>query len=112
MVKINLGKISCIGTSKNDIDGLVLKRPLTVRESKYILNKCLGIVLMTKDDFDDLKEYRDQNEEYANVVNDWLVGKLDDTAIMEFAWDCSDDTIGIFNSLSIICYLKNKNIID
>ena len=106
MVNINLGKIKCIGTSKNRIDGLVLKRNVTIREAKYILVNILGIELLTKDDFEDLEEYQEQNKEYTRVVNDWLSGKTDDTAIMEFAYDCSDDAIGIFNLIAIIYYLK------
>lgn len=112
MGKINLGKIKYIGTSKNRIDGLVLKRNVTIREAKYILTNILGIELQTKDDFEDLEEYQEQNQEYTRVVNDWLSGKTDDTAIMEFAWDCSDDPIGIFNLIAIIYYLKKRNVID
>ena len=82
MVNINLGKIKCIGTSKNRIDGLVLKRNVTIREAKYILVNILGIELLTKDDFEDLEAYQEQNQEYTRVVNDWLSGKTDDTAIM------------------------------
>ena len=59
MVNINLGKIKCIGTSKNRIDGLVLKRNVTIREAKYILVNILGIELLTKDDFEDLEEYQE-----------------------------------------------------
>ena len=102
MININLGKIKCIGTSQNRIDGLVLKRKVTIREAKYILANILGIVLQTKDDFEDLEEYQERNQEYTEVVNDWLIGKADDTEIMEFAWDCSDDPIGIFKSTSTL----------
>ena len=112
MININLGKIKCIGTSQNRIDGLVLKRKVTIREAKYILANILGIVLQTKDDFEDSEEYQEQNQEYTRVVNDWLIGKADDTAIMEFAWDCSDDPIGIFNLIAIIYYLKKRNVIE
>ena len=111
MININLGKIKCIGTSQNRIDGLVLKRKVTIREAKYILANILGIELQTKDDFEDLEEYQERNQEYTEVVNDWLIGKADDTAIMKFAWD-KDEPIGIFNLISIIYYLKKKNIIE
>lgn len=112
MININLGEIKCIGTSQNRVDGLVLKRKVTIREAKYILANILGIELLTKDDFEDSEEYQEQNQEYTRVVNDWLIGKADDTAIMEFAWDCSDDPIGIFNLIAIIYYLKKRNIIE
>ena len=112
MININLGKIKCIGTSQNHIDGLVLKRKVTISEAKYILANIIGIELQTKDDFEDLEEYQEQNQEYTRVVNDWLIGNTDDTAIMEFAWDCSDDTIGIFNLIAIIYYLKKRNVIE
>ena len=111
MININLGEIKCIGTSQNRIDGLVLKRKVTIREAKYILTNIFGIELLTKDDFENLKEYQEQNQEYTRVVNDWLIGKADNTAIMEFAWD-SDEPIDIFNLISIIYYLKKKNVIE
>ena len=111
MININLGEIKCIGTNQNRIDGLVLKRKVTIREAKYILTNIFGIELLTKDDFEDLDEYRERDQEYTEVVNDWLIGKTDDTAIMGFAWD-SDEPIGIFNLISIIYYLKKRNVIE
>lgn len=110
MININLGKIKCIGTNKNHIDRLILKRKVTIKEAKYILTNIFGIELLTKGDFENLKEYQEQNQEYTRVVNNWLIGKADDTAIMEFAWD-SSEPIGIFNLISIIYYLKKKNVI-
>ena len=68
MLNIDLGKIKCIGTSQNRIDGLVLKRKVTIREAKYILANILGIVLQTKDDFEDLEEYQERNQEYTETV--------------------------------------------
>ena len=112
MISINLGKIKCIGINQNCIEGLVLKRKVTIREAKYILTNIFCIELLTKDDFENLEEYQIQNQEYTRVVNDWLIGKADDTAIMEFAWDCSDDPIGIFNLIAIISYLKKRNVIE
>ena len=49
--------------------------------------------------------------EYCDTVNAWLRGDTDDSAIMEFAFDCSDDPIGIMNLIPIICYLQKKGII-
>ena len=112
MISINLGKIKCIGTNQNCIEGLVLKRKVTIKEAKYILTNIFSIGLLNKDDFENLKEYQEQNQEYTRVVNNWLIGKADDTAIMEFAWDCSDEPIGIFNLISIIYYLKKRNVIE
>lgn len=112
MININLGKVKCIGTNLNRIDGLVLKRKVTIREAKYILANILGIELQTKEDFEDLEEYQEQNQEYARAVNNWLIGEIDDTAIMEFAWDCSDEPIGIFNLIAIISYLKKRDVIE
>ena len=111
MINISLGEIKCIGTNQNRIDGLVLKRKVTIRKAKYILTNIFGIELLTKDDFENLDNYQEQNQEYTRVINDWLIGKTDDTAIMEFAWD-SDEPIGIFNLISIIYYLKKRNIIE
>ena len=89
---------------------IIRDRQVTIKEAKYILTNIFGIELLTKDDFENLKEYQEQNQEYTRVVNNWLIGKADDTAIMEFAWD-SNEPIGIFNLVSIIYYLKKKNVI-
>lgn len=80
MININLGKIKC----QNRIDGLVLKRKVTIREAKYILANILGIVLQTKDDFEDLEEYQERNQEYTEVVNDWrqIILKLWNSHVM------------------------------
>ena len=58
MISINLGKIKYIGTNQNCIEGLVLKRKVTIREAKYILTNIFGIELLTKDDFENLEEYQ------------------------------------------------------
>lgn len=91
--------------------GLILKRDLTLRECKYILGNLLGIELFTHEDFNDNEEYQDRMNEYCDTVNAWLRGNVDDSAIMEFAFDCSDDPIDIMNLIPIIQYLKKKGII-
>lgn len=91
--------------------GLVLKRDLTSRECRHILYHYLGINIMSREECDDTEEYESQNEEYTTTVNQWLRGDVDDDAIMEFAFDCSDDPIGIFNIIPIIAYLQEKEII-
>lgn len=90
--------------------GFILKRDLTVRECRYILYSLLGINIATKDDLDD-EEYREQNEEYVQTVNAWLRGETDDSAIIEFAFDCSDEPLGLMNMLPIVAYLQKKGII-
>lgn len=90
--------------------GFILKRDLTVRECRYILYSLLGINIATKDDLDD-EEYREQNEEYVQTVNAWLRGETDDSVIIEFAFDCSDEPLGLMNMLPIVAYLQKKGII-
>lgn len=90
--------------------GLVRKRDITIREARYILNKIFKIEIMTTEDLepDDYKEY---NENLLDIVQGWIDGEYDDTAIMEFAYDCSDEPLGIFNAFRLIQYLQKKEII-
>lgn len=106
----SIGKVKLTMESNGVPKGFILKRDLTVRECRYILYSLLGINIATKDDLDD-EEYREQNEEYVQTVNAWLRGETDDSAIIEFAFDCSDEPLGLMNMLPIVAYLQKKGII-
>nr|DAN35904.1 MAG TPA: hypothetical protein [Caudoviricetes sp.] len=106
----SIGKVKLTMESNGFPKGFILKRDLTVRECRYILYSLLGINIATKDDLDD-EEYREQNEEYVQTVNAWLRGETDDSAIIEFAFDCSDEPLGLMNMLPIVAYLQKKGII-
>ena len=115
--KMNKSKTYKIGEIKLKISsngypcGLMLKRRLTLRECKHILKNLLGIVVNTRDCFYDKEEYDDYNQELEGSVNEWLNGNLDDESIAEFAEDCSDDQLGIFNMFPIAAYLLKINAI-
>lgn len=115
--KMNKSKTYKIGEIKLKISsngypcGFFLKRRLNLRECKYILDKLLGIVVNTKDCFYDKEEYDDYNQELEDIVNEWLNGNLEDESIAEFAEDCSDDQLGIFNMFPIAAYLLKINAI-
>lgn len=106
----NIGKVKMTMESNGFPKGFVLKRDLTVRECRHILYSLLGINIATKEDLDN-EEYKEQNEEYVQTVNAWLRGETDDDAIMEFAYDCSDEQLGLMNMLPIVAYLQKKEII-
>lgn len=106
----SIGKVKLTMESNGFPKGFILKRDLTVRECRYILYSLLGINIATKDDLDD-EEYREQNEEYVQTVNAWLRGETDDSAIIEFAFDCSDEPLRLMNMLPIVAYLQKKGII-
>lgn len=106
----SIGKVKLTMESNGFPKGFILKRDLTVRECRYILYSLLGINIATKDDLDD-EEYREQNEEYVQTVNAWLRGETDDSAIIEFAFDCSDEPLGLMNTLPKVAYLQKKGII-
>lgn len=115
--KMNKSKTYKIGEIKLKISsngypcGFFLKRRLNLRECKYILDKLLGIVVNTRDCFYDKEEYDDYNQELEGSVNEWLNGNLEDESIAEFAEDCSDDQLGIFNMFPIAAYLLKINAI-
>ncbi len=106
----NIGKVKLTMESNGFPKGFILKRDLNVRECRYILYTLLGINIATKEDLDK-EEYQEQNEEYVQTVNAWLRGETDDSAIMEFAFDCSDEPLGLMNMLPIVAYLQKKGII-
>lgn len=112
MKKFNVGTIKMNMETNGFPKGLILKRPLTTRESRHILYKYLGININTIDDCYDNEEYKEYNKQLTTDVNKWLTGDIDDDAIMDYAYDCADDPIGIMNIIPIIGYLKKKNIID
>lgn len=91
--------------------GLVLKRELNIRECRYIMKKLLMIDINTEEDCYDSEEYKEYNSELKKTVNDWLRGDAEDYSIMEYAYDCSDEPIGIMNLIPIIMYLKKREII-
>ena len=64
-----------------------------------------------QEDFEFPEEYKEYNEELLNDVNDWLSGECDDDFISEYAYDCSDEPLGLHNMLIITNYLQKKGII-
>ena len=82
-----------------------------MRECRHILKNILCIELECAEDFDYREDYTDYNKELKETVNKWLVGDADDSIIMEYAYDCSDDDMGIWNAFKIAEYLQQREII-
>ncbi len=93
------------------IEGLVLKRDVTVREARHILKKLLGININNREDHEYAWEYREYNEGLTQDVNKWLKGEIGDEAIQDYAYDCSDESLGFWNCLNVCQYLQKKGII-
>ena len=91
--------------------GLVLKRPVTTREAKYIMRNILGIDVNGRDCFESQEEYEEYNNELTQNFNDWLNGDTDDQCIMDYAFDCSDEPIGLFNAFKMAEYLQKRGVI-
>lgn len=115
--KMNKSKTYKIGEIKLKISsngypcGFFLKRRLSLRECKYILNNLLGINLAIRDCFYDKEEYDDYNQELEDSINEWLNGNLEDESIAEFEADCYAGQLGIFNMFPIAAYLLKINAI-
>lgn len=92
-------------------EGFLLQRQLNIRECKHIMKNLLGIEIMALEDFYDKEEYNEYNQEIVSKVNGWLEGKVDDDSIIEFAYDCSDEQLGLFNMIPIIKYLQKIQVI-
>lgn len=110
--KFNVGTV-VMELQKGDTvpKGLVLNRELNIRECRYIMKNLLMIDINTEDDCFDSEEYKEYNSELKRVVNDWLRGDEEDYSIMEYAYDCSDEPIGMMNLIPIIMYLKKREVI-
>lgn len=91
--------------------GLVTKRPVTTREAKYIMRNILGIDVNGRDCFESQEEYEEYNNELTQNFNDWLNGDADDQCIMDYAFDCSDEPIGLFNAFKMAEYLQKRGVI-
>lgn len=115
--KMNKSKTYKIGEIKLKISsngypcGLMLKRRLTLRECKYILNNLLGINLAIRDWFNYKEEYDNYNQEIEDTFNEWINGNLDDDAIAKFEAVCYHGQLGIFNMFPIAAYLLKINAI-
>ena len=112
--KYNLKPVILTLENNNFPHGFVLKRELTLRECKYILDKLLGInISLMKEDFaDEPDDYKEWCKDLKRDVNTWLEGKTDDDYIMnEYASDCADEQMGLLNMIPIIAYLQRKGII-
>lgn len=112
LYRTNIGTVKMTMETNGFPKGLILKRELTLRECKYILFQLLGIELQTREDFEFYEEYKDAMNNYRETVNAWLKGEADDDSIAEFAFDCSDEQLGLMNMIPIVAYLKKKGVID
>lgn len=91
--------------------GLVTKRSVTTREARHIMKNILGIDVNDHDCFEFHEDYKKYNNELTQNFNDWLNGDADDQCIMNYAFDCSDEQIGLFNAFKMAEYLQKRGVI-
>lgn len=113
MTKIlNLGDINVNLYSDGHVEGFKTKRLATIEETRDIFYNIFGIDISNLDDFGkNLDDYNDYNTGLTEIFNGWLEGQYDDQSIMEYAYDCNDEQLGLFNLIPLIIYLKEKEII-
>lgn len=110
-IKIEPFKMVCDSFSKGFDRGFVIKREVNIKEARYILKTLLGIEIYDRDDCEDNEEYKYYNEDLVNDVNDWLKGNTDDSTITDYASECADEPLGIWNAFKIAQYLSKKGVI-
>ena len=108
--KITLSPVRVL-TPNGYSHGLVTKRKATTQEVRHVMKNIFGIVINTREDMYDDEEYREYNKELTDTFNGWLNGETNDKAIMNYASDCSDEPIGLFNAFKLAEYLQKKGII-
>lgn len=91
--------------------GLVTKHPVSTREVRHIMRNIFGIDINNRDCFESQENYNEYNKELTQNFNDWLNGNADDESIMGYAYDCSDEQLGIFNAFKMAEYLQKRGII-
>lgn len=91
--------------------GLVTKRPATTREARHVMKNILGIVINEQADMYDKEEFEEYNKELTDTFNEWLNGNADEQSIMDYAGDCSDEPIGLFNAFKMADYLQKRGVI-
>lgn len=91
--------------------GLATKRPVSTREVRHIMRNIFGIDINNRDCFESQEDYDEYNKELTQNFNDWLNGNADDESIMGYAYDCSDEQLGIFNAFKMAEYLQKRGII-
>ena len=91
--------------------GLVTKRSATTREVRHIMKNILGIDVNDRDCFEFHEDYKEYNNELTQNFNVWLNGDADDQCIMNYAFDCSDEQIGLFNAFKMAEYLQKRGVI-
>lgn len=108
---LNLGKIKLTMHDNGFPRGFILKRELTVKEARYLMYELLGIDIGEREDYESQEEYKEYNDRLCWDVNAWLRGDVDESVIAEYAYDCSDEQLGMHNMLIIAQYLIKKGII-
>lgn len=111
MKTFNIGTINTTTENNGIVKGFVLKRKVTVRECRYIFKNIFGIAINEINDCEDKEEYNEYNGDITYMLNKWLIGEVSDSAITEYAYDCSDEPLGLFNLLPLIVYLKKREVI-
>lgn len=114
MKKINIGEVNMTSHNDGTIKGFQLKRKLTLREARYIMDRLLMFNIFSRDDFETAEEYKEYNDQLLHDVTVWLNGDAEEYAIKGYAYDMSSDEVqlGFQLLLPVIAYLKKKQIID
>ena len=107
----NINNVTLELETNKFVKGFILKRKVTTREARYIMKNIFGIDINNLEDCYDKEEYADYNENLTNCMNNWLVGNVDDSSIMEYAYDCADECLGLFNCIPLVVYLQKNEII-
>lgn len=107
---IALNKIKVL-TPNGFAHGFKTKRKATIREARYVLKNIFGIDINNQSDMFSVEDYKDYNNDLVNDFNNWLNGESDDSAIMSYAYDCSDESLGLFNAFKLAEYLQKRGII-
>lgn len=110
---IKLSPVKVTYTSGNNIpSGVVMKRDVTQREARHILENILGFNITDEIEGLEPDEREDFRNEYTDVINKYIKGEADWPYLCE-ACCCYDDVdcISYAPFLWMVSYLQEKGII-
>lgn len=115
MKKYNIGVVKLAMMPNGFPKGFILKREPTVKETMHILQNILGFANKDYNTwFDDKLEIEDYRKQCKFILTEYLKGDCDWSVLCNETQCYDYDEIGLPmpSALPLVCYLKQKGIID
>lgn len=112
MKNYNVGEISLIEEKDDYPRGLNLKRELTLKECKYILENILKIDFADKTMFGCKEEFDDYKKQIVFLINSWIKGEIDLGTVLTECGEYYEKDVPVFIAFPLVEYLRKIDAID